>query len=167
MWPFLPHIPNFYPVNETQVIWRGGQPDRQGWVKLQSLGVRYVLKLNTLEEAVDSAPGMMIRSFPITVREQITGCDLENIIPAAVAAIVPFTFIHCGSDKRTRSELDRLLGTQGGQERTGVVCACYRVKCGWTYSEAEKEMLDIGFHKFPTIGLWEYWEHLRLSGAVV
>jgi hypothetical protein len=164
MWPFLPHIPNLHEVSGN--IWRGGQPDQKGWMQLQQLGIKTVVKLNTIDEATDLAPGMQIRSFPITVRDQLTGSDLDSMVPAAVAAIQPYTFIHCGSDARTQSEIDQLLGNQGGQDRTGLVCACYRVKCGWSYGEAEKEMLSYGFHKL-LFGLWEYWEKLRNSGAIV
>lgn len=163
MWPFLKPIPNFHEVKDN--IWRGGQPTKKGWLQLQDLGVRFVVKLNTDEEGIDTAPGMLVKPFPIDVRTQITGDGLSGIIPQAVAAIAPFTFIHCGSDARTQSELDVLLNTQGGQDRTGLVCACYRIKCGWSFGEAEREMLAAGFHKFPTIGLWEYWERYRATGA--
>jgi protein-tyrosine phosphatase len=41
-----------------------------------------------------------------------------------------------------------------GVDRTGVVCAAYRVKVqGWTPDRAIAEMFDMGFHKFPYI----YW----------
>lgn len=165
MWPFLPHIPNFHQVRDN--IWRGGQPDKKGWLQLQALGVRTVIKLNTLDEAIDHPIGAVIRSFPITPEEQILGENLDDIIPAAAQAIVPFSFIHCGSDARTQSELDALLGTQGGQERTGAVCMYFRLLNGWSWQEAWDEMLSYGFHKFPTIGLTRWCERLKISGPLL
>lgn len=37
-----------------------------------------------------------------------------------------------------------------GVDRTGIVCALYRVKIqGWTVDDAIREMYTMGFHKFP------------------
>lgn len=41
-----------------------------------------------------------------------------------------------------------------GQDRTGLVCAHYRVKVqGWDIEKAIQEMYDMGFHKFPYLYL--------------
>lgn len=40
-----------------------------------------------------------------------------------------------------------LIHCTRGQDRTGVICAAYRVaECGWTIDEAIEEMEDYGFH---------------------
>lgn len=40
-----------------------------------------------------------------------------------------------------------------GEDRTGLVCAAYRIVMGWPVDVAIKEMYQLGFHKFP----YFYW----------
>ena len=141
--PPLTHgIPNFAAVDYG--IWRGGQPTPAGWLYLQSLGVTNVVKLNTAEEGSDADAvqlGMSVQNFPITVQEQIFGEPPSLKILRAEQAIGPHTFIHC----------------EHGQDRTGLVSACWRLDHGATKAAAEREMLQLGFHKTEA-GLWRFWE---------
>jgi len=134
-------IPNLAQVNPG--IYRGGQPTSEGWQYLHDLGVTNVVKLNTEDEGSDDAAegfGMSVHRIPISLWEQMTGVNPEKI-SAAVSYVLPQTFIHCSH----------------GQDRTGLVVACYRLKTSWTRAVAEREMLDLGFHK-ELIGLWAFWE---------
>lgn len=152
-------VPNLATVDGDSV-WRGGQPTEDGWHFLENLGVTNIIKLNTEAEGSDEYAewaGWTINRFPITLEQQWFGTGLKEIIPKAVAAIRPGTYVHCGSDARTRSELDKWLGTQGGNDRTGLVIAAYRTKTGFTKAAAEKEMIQHGFHKVLH-GLWDYWQ---------
>lgn len=165
LWGGVPEthgIPNFRSVDAGNRIYRGGQPkDASSWAYLASLDVTRVLKLNTETEGSDrlgDRQGLFIVTFPITTEQQLGIVPMLDV-NQAVGAILPGTFIHCGSDDRTRSQLDADFNLQGGQDRTGLVCACYRVRqMGWTKEQAEKEMLNNGFHK-ALHGLWEAWEH--------
>lgn len=151
-------IPNFNTVGPG--VYRGAQPLQGGWAVLKSLGVTNVVKLNLESEGSDAeavALGMTVQRFPITTEQQIFGNGLDAIIPKAVAAINPGTFVHCGSDSRTRSELDARFNTQGGQDRTGLVCAEYRILTGWSKADAEKEMMANGFHP-ELLGLLHYFK---------
>ena len=49
------------------------------------------------------------------------------------------------------------LGTQGGQDRTGLIVGAYRVWVQhWTKADAQREMMQRGFH--PTLpGLANFW----------
>lgn len=158
-------IPNLRVVDAANRIWRGGQPrDTASWAYLKSLGITRVLKLNTQDEGSDwvgdRSAGLFIVAFPITTRQQLGLAPMENV-NYAVQAILPGTFIHCGSDARTRSQLDADFNLQGGQDRTGLICACYRVRqMHWTKAQAEKEMLALGFHK-ALHGLHEAWENFE------
>lgn len=155
-------VPNLATVDGDSV-WRGGQPTEDGWHFLENLGVTNVVKLNTEVEGSDEYAewaGWTIHRFPITLEQQWVGTGLKEIIPKAVAAIKPGTFVHCGSDSRTRSKLDAWTKTQGGQDRTGLVIAVYRTRTGYTKANAEKEMMAHGFHKILH-GLWEYWEDFK------
>jgi len=161
-------VPNFAVVDAKIGVYRGAEPLSGGWNYLVSLGVSNVVKLNTEAEGTDAqatAIGMKVNRFPFTTEEQLVGpLDDAKVkafdvkVKAAVAAITAGTFIHCGSDSRSdTNSLAFRFGTQGGQDRTGLICALYRVKTGWTKPAAEEEMLRMGFHK-SLHGLHEYWE---------
>ncbi len=139
-------IPNFAVVKPG--IYRGGQPNANGWSYLKSLGVANVVKLNPEYEGSDElaqALGMTIYVCPITIEQQM---GLHQLWAATVDADVcymlhPNTFVHCSH----------------GQDRTGLIVACYRLMVdGWSKADAEKEMLAHGFHK-ELRGLWESWEN--------
>lgn len=164
--PTVHGIPNFAPVDSTNHIYRGAQPaGAEGWTYLKSLGVTNVVKLNLKSEGSDDFAeklGMRVCYRPITIEQQVglPGSRLSNeFIDGTLAFIVPGTFFHCGSDARTRSKLDTDLNSQGGQDRTGLICACYRVrKQGWKKLDAQKEMESFGFHKKILHGLSDFWE---------
>lgn len=136
-------IPNFKQV--APGVWRGGQPDAEGWRTLLGLGVTNVVKLNTGAEGSDIPAlgcGMAVREYPISFLEQTVGEPSRLSLAIAVELIEPGTFVHC----------------LHGQDRTGLVVALWRVrKCGWTKQEARAEMLACGFHK-SLKGLERAWE---------
>jgi hypothetical protein len=144
-----PHgVPNFAVVDYN--IYRGGQPTAQGWEYLKTLGVTNVVKLNDESEGSDAYAclvGMTINRFPISLSDQLFYLKHREMVWGAVDAITPHTFIHC----------------QHGQDRTGLVVACYRIDTvGYdrhTIDAAQQEMLAHGFHK-SLFGLWNFWEGL-------
>src|SRR2546426_770225 len=133
-------VPNLAVIDATNGIYRGGEPLEAGWQYLASLGVSNVIKLNTEAEGTDAhatALGMKVNRFPFTTKEQLSGRLDDVKVKAAVAAITAGTFIHCGSDSRSdTNSLAYRFGTQGGQDRTGLICALYRLKTGWTKQAA-------------------------------
>jgi hypothetical protein len=153
-------IPNFAVVDTKLGIYRGAEPLPEGWQYLASLGVTNVVKLDTEAESTDTnavALGMTIQRFPFTTEEQLFGPVDGAKVTGAVNAIGNNTYIHCGSDSRSDTNgLAYRFGVSGGQDRTGLICGVYRVKCGWTKSDAEKEMKQLGFH-FILRGLADYW----------
>ncbi len=160
-------IPNFAQVSITNNVWRGGQFGADGLDKLRALGITRILKLNTHSESgfddEASKVGILVRYSPISIEQQI---GLKPIPMADILADLAFMqkgncFVHCGSDARSQSEIDRKWNIQGGQDRTGMVCACYRVMvCGWSPAAAKQEMLQMGFH--PVLhGLAEFFEDFR------
>lgn len=53
-----------------------------------------------------------------------------------------------------------------GKDRTGFMCACYRIEnCGWTISEAIKEMDFYAFHNYPyfwwKLILWKRYTKIK------
>lgn len=138
-------IPNFHTVSFDDFIYRGGQPDVEGFSYLQELGVKQVVKLNMDHEGCDDAAlgmGMELTKNPISLAQQVFLEPDVAALRSVVAFIKPGCFIHCTH----------------GQDRTGLVIALYRLSQGWSKADAEKEMLDMGFHK-ALFGLWECWEH--------
>jgi hypothetical protein len=136
-------IPNY--VTVMPGIFRGGQPTEAGWARLRKAGVTNVVKLNMIDEGNDNGAvheGMMVHYFPLSFEAQTFGPVPAATIDGAVASIGPNTYVHC----------------LHGVDRTGLCIAIYRVRHdGWTKARAEKEMLDLGFHK-ELRGLWEMWE---------
>jgi tyrosine-protein phosphatase SIW14 len=126
-------------------IYRGGQPDDAGWNWLKAQGVIRVVKLNLECEGTDVAAealGMTLFYHPIDKVEQLVFRPKYDEVKAAVGVIQPGTYIHC----------------EHGEDRTGLVVACYRVwSGGWNKELAEKEMDDCGFH-WELLGLELFWE---------
>lgn len=137
-------VPNLSQVKKG--VWRGGQPTADGWIFLKSLGVKWVVKLNTEHEASDAlakSNGMQVIYLPITLKQQTIGKPNSKTLHAAVSAIErEGTFVHC----------------QHGQDRTGLVVGAYRVKVDrWTKPAAYNEMKLHGFHPMLR-GLYWSWQ---------
>lgn len=148
--PRLTHgIPNFAIVEPG--MYRGGQPTAEGWAWLKAQGVTYEVKLNTWTEASD-IPAFNHNIFIqddgiIDLWHQTFAKPNAYAVASAVQSLRNYSgttgiFVHC----------------QHGQDRTGLIVACYRVQVEhWPKADAEKEMLAHGFHK-SLHGLWEYWK---------
>lgn len=137
-------IPNFHTVEVG--IYRGGQPDAEGFKFLQSIGITQVIKLNEDWEGEDHLPeGMLLFKVQIPPSEQIITQPDSTYLGDAVAFIAPNTFVHC----------------QHGQDRTGIVIGLWRVlKCGWSKKQAYAEMMEHGFHPI-LFGLSKAWSDLK------
>ena len=152
-------VPNLASV--APGIYRGGQPTPAGWQYLHDrLGVRYVVKLNEWP-ASPAAPasddpgldtGMIVLGDEITFPEQMFPHN-QVFLPSEIILALAFihdhpagVFIHC----------------EQGQDRTGLIVACYRLECGWSKADAEKEMLAHGFHR-ELAGLWGTWRWMTAA----
>ena len=133
-----PGLPNLHRV--TKDLYRGAQPTAEGMRELKKMGIKTIINL---------------RSFH-SDRDEIgdTGLAYEHIYMKAWHAededVIRFLRI-VGDKDRTPA----FVHCQRGAERTGTVCAIYRVAvCGWTKEEAMKEMRHGGF------GFHSVWENL-------
>lgn len=150
--PITHGIPNLARVEDG--VWRGGQPNAEGWAWLKQQGIRYDLKLNTESEGSDSQAkenGIQVIPIPIDWIEQTFGePDPDKIYHAALA--IEFCrmddtkiFVHC----------------QHGQDRTGLVVGAYRVKFEhWSKADAFSEMRTHGFHPLLR-GLCWAWDDMK------
>ncbi len=133
-----PGLPNLHQVSED--LYRGAQPTAEGFRQLKALGVKTVINLR----------------FFHSDRELITGTDLEyeeismNTWHTEDEDVV--RFLTLVSDK---SRAPFFVHCQHGADRTGMMCAVYRIVIqGWTRDEAIKEMTSGGF------GFHEIWPNL-------
>jgi len=150
-------IPNLMTVEGAisappgKFIYRGGQPDNDGFKWLKDKGVTDVVKLNTEGESSDVAAealGIRVHYMPIPLEDQLVFKPRKDLVVAATSIIttafeVPTSvFVHC----------------EHGQDRTGLVIGCYRVwEQGWTKDDAWTEMKKNGFHE-ELLGLMLFWE---------
>jgi hypothetical protein len=138
-------IPNLFAVEQTPApcIYRGGQPNAEGWKWLAGEGIKVVIKLNLETEGSDKAAsdlGLTVYRFPIPWWRQMLWRPRQSDLKAAVPLIIPGTFVHC----------------EHGEDRTGLVIGCFRLFQGWSKDEAYEEMLAHCFH--PTLqGLQGRW----------
>lgn len=135
-------IPNLAQVEPG--IWRGGQPNAEGWAYLKSLGVNRSIKLNPVSEGSDvmaESNSIAVVYLPIDWSEQLILKPDAGTVYYAVQAVTNGTYIHC----------------LHGQDRTGLIVGVYRVnREGWSKAVAREEMRTNGFHAV-LFGLSRYW----------
>jgi protein tyrosine/serine phosphatase len=143
-------LPNLHQV--TPALYRGAQPTAVGMRQLKAMGIKTVLNL---------------RSFN-SDREELgkTGLAYEHI---AMKAWHPeqediIRFLQITTDK---SRQPVFVHCQHGADRTGLMCAVYRVAvCGWTKEEAIQEMTQGGFgHHTIWTNLVKFIEDLDIDAV--
>jgi protein tyrosine phosphatase (PTP) superfamily phosphohydrolase (DUF442 family) len=129
-------IPNIHKVSDT--LYRSAQPSAEGMKNLKAMGIKTVINLRSFHSDRDEIGN--------------TGLAYEHIHMKAWHAeeedAVKFLQI-VTNPKRCPV----LVHCQHGADRTGTMCALYRVAVqGWTKEEALKEMTEggFGFH-----GIWD------------
>lgn len=134
----LPGVPNLYKVSED--LYRGTQPTAEGMQQLEKLGIKTVINLRSVHsdrgeladtrlsyEHIDMTPWHPKDDEIIRFLQIVTD---KSCVPV---------FVHC----------------QRGADRTGTMCAIYRIVIqGWSKSEAIEEMTKGGF------GFYEGWQNL-------
>jgi len=144
----VPGVPNLHEVSDA--LYRSAQPTTGGMVQLKKKGIRTVINL---------------RSFH-SDRDEIgdTGLAYEHIYMKAwhpeYKEVV--RFLQIVTDKRRQPVLVHCMH---GADRTGFMCAVYRVAVqGWTKEEAAKEMVEGGYNFH---GVWanllEYLDQLDMD----
>ncbi len=131
--PFV-DIPNFYQVDE--ILYRGGQPNQEGWNKLKSLGIKTVISLrgkdgeSLQEEELVKSLGMQFYNLPMSVYKRPTDKQVIAFLEIILTKDNQPVFVHCSS----------------GRDRTGAMIAMYRVLVsGLTIKQAYNEAKRFGF----------------------
>ncbi|MDO9391286.1 MAG: dual specificity protein phosphatase family protein [bacterium] len=137
----LAGVPNLFQVSEN--LYRSAQPDTLGMNNLKQLGIKTVVNLRSFHSDQDELGN--------------TGLVREHIYMKAwhpeKEDVVRFLKIMADS-----ARAPVLVHCQHGSDRTGTMCAIYRVAVqGWSKEEAIREMTQggFGFHKmFSNLPKW-------------
>ncbi len=131
--PFV-DIPQFVKVEEG--LYRGGQPNSEGWEKLKDLGIRSVISLRGKDEELIRnrekvlSWGMNFYHIPLSVYRRPTDEEVLRFLEIVLSKENRPVFVYC---------------TQG-RDRTGAMIAMYRVVArGWSLKQAYREAKDYGF----------------------
>jgi protein tyrosine/serine phosphatase len=125
-----PNLPNFHIV--TTNLYRGAQPNVRGMKELKTMGIKTVVNLRNYHSDDDEARGLGLTLQRLHMKPWHS--EEEDVL--TFLKIVADTnnypiFVHC----------------QRGADRTGLVCAMYRITCeGWTKPDAIQEMKDGGYN---------------------
>lgn len=130
-------------MNLTRIdnkVCRGSRPlDIADWDELIDAHIATVLDLKSGEEAEDPQSEMLVNLgiAPVHIKMSFITPPTKAQIDEALAVLkdskLAPVFVHC----------------KDGVDRTGVVCAAYRVAvCGWSVDNAILEMKAMGFHRY-------------------
>lgn len=115
-------------------LYRSGQPDAEGFKALEKRGLKSVLNLREYHSDADEAEHTGLRLYRIKLAAgRVSGEELMNCLLVINSAPKPI-LVHCWH----------------GSDRTGIVCAAYRIVMqGWTPEKALEELMDerFGHHR--------------------
>jgi protein tyrosine phosphatase (PTP) superfamily phosphohydrolase (DUF442 family) len=125
-----PGLPNLHKVSDD--LYRGAQPDAEGFRRLKAMGIKTVVDLRAGHSDRDEIGNTGLAREHISMNAwHVEDEDVVAFLKIAADRSRTPVFVHC----------------QYGADRTGVVCAAYRVVvCGWSKDEAIREMTEGGFH---------------------
>jgi protein tyrosine/serine phosphatase len=128
-------VPNFYKINDF--LYRSAQPTKAGISLLRQLGIKTIINLRTFHADADEIGA----TGALNERLYVKTWHIEDEDVTKVMRIIshpengPF-LIHC----------------QHGADRTGVMCALYRILYqGWSKEQSIDEMVHGGYGFHP---LW-------------
>jgi protein tyrosine/serine phosphatase len=131
-----PGCPNLHKVTDN--LYRGAQPTEEGFRQLKAMGVKTVVNLRGFHSDDGKLHGLRVEH----IRFQTWHPENDDIVK--FLQIISDTnatpiFVHC----------------QHGADRTGTMCAIYRMTAqGWTKEQAIEEMTRGGF------GYHTMWKNL-------
>jgi len=132
----LKGVPNLHKVSDT--LYRSAQPSAEGMKNLKAMGIETVVNLRSFHSDRDKIKGSGLAYEHIYMKawhpeEEDAVRFLQIVINPKRAPVL----VHC----------------QHGADRTGAMCAIYRVAVqGWGKEEALKEMTEGGFEFH---GIWQ------------
>jgi len=134
----FPGLPNFHKVSDD--LYRGAQPSAEGMKQLEKLGIKTVVNLRSAHSDSDEleGTGMAYEHIKMTTLN-IQSKDAVRFLRIVTDSNNTPVFVHC----------------QYGSDRTGTMCAIYRIAIqNWSKDEAIEEMTKGGF------GFHSLWKNL-------
>jgi len=129
-------LPNFHKVSDN--LYRGAQQNREGFILLQSMGIKTIVNLRSFHTDWWYIHGLGFNCVSIPVKAWHPEMeDAKKFLSVVKNKDNWPVFVHC----------------QHGSDRTGTMVAIYRIVVqGWTVEKATKEMVEgpFGFHE-----IWE------------
>jgi tyrosine-protein phosphatase SIW14 len=132
------HLHNFHQVSDQ--LYRGAQPDRNGFLELQKLGIKAVVNLRLTSTDHKLLEGTSLVPVDIPAEPwDLEEADVLSFLRVVSDPLRVPVFVHCSH----------------GADRTGAMSAIYRVVVqGWDKEEAIREMTQGGF------GYHTLWDNL-------
>lgn len=131
----LPGVANFRQVDQN--VYRGAQPNEDGFRNLAKMGVKTVVDLRHGKEHADAerkmaeSLGLRYINFPMEGLDAPSDQQISNLMALLNAADTGPVFVHC----------------REGKDRTGTVVACYRIEHDhWSNEKALNEAKACGLH---------------------
>jgi len=124
-----PGLPNLHRVSAE--LYRGAQPTAEGVRELGKMGIRTIVNLRSDHSDRDEIGGGGIRYEHIRMKAwHVEDEDVAKFLRIVADPAKTPVFVHCAH----------------GADRTGTVCAVYRmVVQGWSVEDAVREMREGGF----------------------
>lgn len=125
-----PGLPNLHKVGDG--LYRGAQPTAEGIKELEKMGVKTIVCLRSgkADQGIVAGSNLVLEDIPMNawdVKEDYVVRFLNVVVDKDRQPV----FVHC----------------QHGADRTGTMCAAYRVVIdGWTKQQAIDEMTKGGFN---------------------
>jgi protein tyrosine phosphatase (PTP) superfamily phosphohydrolase (DUF442 family) len=139
----LPGVPNFYKVSDD--LYRGAQPSSQGMKQLQKMGIKTIVSLRAFSSDRDELEGVELTYEHVKVNAwNPESIDVVRFLKIVTDSNNTPVFVHCLQ----------------GSDRTGTMCAIYRIVVqGWTKEQAIEEMTKggFGYHGF----WWNLPDYIR------
>ena len=135
----LDGLPNFHKVSDD--LYRGAQPIAEGMKQLEKIGIKTVANLRSSHSDRDELQGTSLayEHIEMTAWGKPENEDIIRFLQIVSDSNSLPVFVHC----------------QHGADRTGTVCAIYRIAVqGWSKDEAIEEMTKGGF------GFHSIWQKL-------
>jgi protein tyrosine/serine phosphatase len=129
-------VPNCHKVSED--LYRGAQPSEEGMKQLEKFGIKTVVNLRAFHSDRDELKDANLSGEHISVKPwHPEDEDVVRFLKIVTDKSRTPVFVHC----------------QYGADRTGTMCAIYRIAVqGWSKDEAIEEMTkgNFGFHEIWT-----------------
>jgi len=127
-----PDLPNLHKVNDQ--LYRGAQPEKNGYEELAKMGIKTVICLRESDPDIEAIKRAKLECVHIPVKTwHPTDDEVVRFLKTVTDKKKQPVFVHC----------------RHGSDRTGTMCAIYRVAIdGWSKADAIEEMTkgDFGFH---------------------